>query len=144
MVAYADTSFLFSLYAQDTNTVLAASIAKTLNTGLVITPLQLFELRNALRLSVFRTDITSEECKMVLALIESDMRTGVLIETTVSWAHVYSEAEKLSTNHTHQVGTRAFDILHVAMAITLGARDFYTFDIRQKDLADKADLRAQP
>lgn len=144
MVAYADTSFLFSLYAQDTHTVLAASIAKSFNTGLVITPLQLFELRNALRLSFFRTDITSEECQMVLALIESDARTGVLIETTVPWAQVYAEAEELSKNHTHQIGTRAFDILHVAMAITLGAGDFYTFDIRQKDLAGKAGLRTHP
>lgn len=144
MVAYADTSFLFSLYAQDTNTVLAASIAKTFNTGLVVTPLQLFELRNALRLSIFRTDITREEGQTVLALIETDMRTGVLIDATVSWTHVYSEAEKLSANHTHQLGTRSFDIMHVALAITLGARDFYTFDIRQKYLADKAGLRTYP
>jgi len=32
MVAYADTSFLFSLYAQDANTARAAALAESLST----------------------------------------------------------------------------------------------------------------
>ena len=52
MVVYADTSFLFSLYAQDANTVQAARIGGSLNAPLVLTPLQRYELRNAFRLAV--------------------------------------------------------------------------------------------
>lgn len=40
MVVYADTSFLFSLYAQDANTAHAAELAGVQQGALVVTPLQ--------------------------------------------------------------------------------------------------------
>ena len=68
----------------------------------------------------------------------------MLLETPVSWAEVYAEAEALSAAHTKTLGTRGFDVLHVAVAIALGAKDFLTFDIRQKALAVKAGLKVKP
>jgi predicted nucleic acid-binding protein len=144
MVAYADTSFLFSLYAQDANTERAAERARALHGAMIVTPLQRFELRNALRLSVFRGDITKEECRRLLDLIEADVQTGALAETPVSWAEVFAEAEALSAAHTGEVGTRAMDALHVAAAAALGAKEFYTFDARQKTLATKAGMKVKP
>jgi predicted nucleic acid-binding protein len=144
MVAYADTSFLFSLYSQDAHTDLASHIGGTLHAALVLTPLQRYELRNALRLAVFRGDITPGECLRLLDTIESDIKTGVLVETPVSWVEVYAEAEALSAAHTEKLGTRAFDVLHVAAAAALGAREFLTFDARQKSLAQKAGMKARP
>ena len=38
MVTYADTSFLFSLYAQDANTIRAARIGSALGAALVADP----------------------------------------------------------------------------------------------------------
>jgi hypothetical protein len=57
---------------------------------------------------------------------------------------VYAGAETLSKAHTKSLGTRGFDILHVAIAMALGARNFLTFDLRQKSLAQKAGLIAKP
>jgi predicted nucleic acid-binding protein len=144
MVVYADTSFLFSLYAQDANTARAAELAETLNGALIVTPLQRFELRNALRLSVFRGDIAEDECRRLLDLIEADIKTGALVETPVSWAEVYAEAEALSAAHTGKAGTRALDVLHVASAAAVGAKNFCTFDARQKALAVKAGIKVKP
>ncbi len=144
MVVYADTSFLFSLYAQDANTVRAAELAGTLHGALIVTTLQRFELRNALRLSVFRGNIAADECRRLLDLIETDIKAGALVETTVAWAEVYAEAETLSAAHTGKVGARAFDVLHVAAAVALGAKDFLTFDTRQKALAVKAGMKVKP
>lgn len=144
MVAYADTSFFFSLYAQDANTVHAGRIAATLDATLVITPLQRHELRNAFRLAVFRREITAAECQKLLDSVETDAKTGVLAESPVSWAEAYTEAEALSAAHTKTLGTRGFDVLHVAAAVALGANDFLTFDIRQKNLAVKAGLKVKP
>lgn len=144
MVAYADTSFLFSLYAQDGNTLQAAQISRMLATPLVITPLQRHELRNAFRLSVFRGDMTAAQCRNLLAMVESDMKTGALVETPVAWAEVYAGAEMLSTAHTEKLGVRAFDILHVAAAAALGASNFYTFDVRQKALAIRTGMKVKP
>lgn len=144
MVAYADTSFLFSLYAQDANTARAAELSATLHGALFVTPLQRFELRNALRLSVFRGDVAVEECRRLLDLIEADIQAGALVETPVAWAEVYAEAEALSAAHTAKLGIRAGDVLHIAAAAALGAKAFYTFDTRQKSLAVKAGMKVKP
>lgn len=144
MVTYADTSFFFSLFAQDANTVQAGRITATIQTPLVFTPLQRHELRNAFRLSLFRREITAAECQSLLDAVETDTKTGVLVETPVSWAEVYSEAEALSLAHTKALGTRGFDVLHVAAAIALGIKSFLTFDARQKSLAVKAGFKVNP
>lgn len=69
---------------------------------------------------------------------------AALVETPVSWAEVYSEADALSAPHTVKAGTRALDVLHVASAAAVGARNFYTFDARQKALAVKAGMKVKP
>lgn len=141
MVVYADTSFIFSLYAQDANTDRAAELAGTVNAPLILTPLQLFELRNAIRLSLFRGDMNKSECHRLLELIEIDIQTGALVETPVPWVEVYAEAEALSAAHTGSMGNRGLDILHVAAASVIRAEHFYTFDVRQKNLAIKAGMK---
>lgn len=144
MVTYADTSFLFSLYAQDANTAQAGRIASLLDSPLAITPLQRHELRNAFRLSVFRGDMTTGQCQTLLDTFENDTKTGALSETPVAWAEVYAEAEALSAAHTKKLGTRALDVMHVAAAAALGAKGFLTFDSRQKTLALKAGMNVKP
>ena len=144
MVAYADTSFLFSLYGNDAHSPQARSIGDALHAPLAFTPLHRHELRNAFRLAVFRHVLTRERCRAVLAELEVDMQTGALAETPVAWAEVYAEAEALSAAHTETLGTRGFDVLHVALAAALGSKDFYTFDTRQKALAVKAGMKVAP
>jgi hypothetical protein len=39
---------------------------------------------------------------------------------------------------------RSFDLLHVGLAVTLGATDFLTFDARQATLAKAAGLKVKP
>ncbi len=144
MVVYADTSFLFSLYAQDANTVNAANAAKRGRLVLLYTDFHRHELRNAFRLSVFRGHIDDRECQRLIQLVESDASDGCLLDVPLAWTEVFAEAEALSAAHTGKLGTRAFDILHVAAAVVLGALAFYTFDARQKALAKKAGLKVKP
>ena len=141
MVVYADTSFLFSLYGNDANSAQARPLGDALKAPLAFTLLHRHELRNAFRLAVFRRVMTPERCHAVLAEIEADTKTGALVETAVAWAEVYAEAEALSAAHTETLGTRGFDVLHVAAAAALGAKDFFTFDTRQKALAMKAGMK---
>ena len=53
-------------------------------------------------------------------------------------------AERLSARHTGAHGHRAFDVLHVATALHLGAREFLTFDANQRKLAAAEKLKAKP
>ncbi len=144
MVIYADTSFLFSLYAQDSNTAQAGRISATFRASLALTPWQRHELRNAFRLAVFRGDMKTQQCQALLRTIETDLQSGALVDSPLIWADVYTEAEALSANHTEQLGTRASDVLHVAAARALGAKELYTFDARQKALATVAGLKVKP
>lgn len=144
MVAYADTSFLYSLYGHDANSTQARTMGNALKIPLALTLLQRHELRNAFRLAVFRKVMTLERCEAVLVAIEADIKTGVLVETPVSWAEVFAGAEALSAAHSKTLGTRGFDVLHVAAAIALGTKDFLTFDSRHKTLAVKAGLKVKP
>ncbi len=144
MVACVDTSFLVSLYGRDANSTPAQKMAADFKVPLAFTPLLRHEARNAIRLAVFRKEITADERERVVAAIDADVQTGALADTPLTWADVYAHAETLSANHTEQLGTRASDVLHVAAALALGARVFYTFDTRQKALATAAGLKVKP
>ena len=144
MVAYADTSFLVSLYGRDANSPQAQEMASGLSSPLVYTPFLRHESRNAIRLALFRKEITPDECQAVLAAIEADAKTGALAEIPVSWVEVFAEAEALGAAHTPKLGIRASDVLHVASAAALGVKTFFTFDARQKALAVKTGLKVKP
>jgi predicted nucleic acid-binding protein len=138
---YADTSFLVSLYVQDANTARAVAAVEGGAAPLYFTPLIRHELRNALRLCVFRRQITSAQRESALHDMEADAEAGVLHLAPVDWPKVFAQAESLGRNHSEALGTRGMDILHVACALALRAKRFETFDDRQRQLAELAGLK---
>src|SRR5262249_21949264 len=99
------------------------------------------ELRNAIRLSVFRGEITVEQRRAAFREIEIDLADGVLAHTGIPWTNAFREAEKLAALKTETLGVRSFDLLHVGVAISLGATEFLTIDARQAMLAKAARLK---
>ena len=144
MVVYADTSFLLSLYTFDANHECAAVTIEKMKIAIVFTSLQRHEFRNAIRLCVFRKDISVTQRDAILKCIEDDLRSGFLVDTHLGWAELFYKAETLSATHTERLGIRGMDILHIAAASVLETRDFLTFDQRQKALAEEAGLRVRP
>ena len=51
-------------------------------------------------------------------------------------AAILATTERLLANHGMDSGYRAFDILHDASALHLGATEFLTFDGKQRTLAE--------
>jgi predicted nucleic acid-binding protein len=143
--AYADTSFLYSLYVQQAHSSAAAAhMASIGEEPLPITSLNRFELCNAIRLSVFRKLFDRRTAAADLKIIEQDIATGVLALTPCDWASVHAKAERLSSKRTSKAGHRTMDLLHVASALTLGASDFLTFDQNQARLASFSGLTVKP
>ena len=136
---YADTSFLVSLYIQDANSAKAVAAAPAL-LPVCLTPLLEHELRNAVRLCVFRRQITAKQREMALEHLESDKAAGVLHALPLDWPKALKHAEALGRRHTESLGARGMDILHVASALALKSRSFVTFDERQRELARLAGL----
>ena len=142
MKTYADTGFLCSLYAPDAHTVVAAARMKRQALPLPVTWLHQLEFRSALRMRVFRKEITPVQRDASLNAMLADLATGVLAHAPSSLVDLTLEAERLSVLHTEMIGTRSLDILHVAAALVLGKPDFLTFDRRQHALAVAAGLSA--
>ena len=142
MRAYADAGFLCSLYALDRHTPRAAARMKRQALPLPHTWLHQLELRNALRLRVFRGEITASQRDASLNMILADLAGGVLAAASPALAAIMTEAERLSALHTETLGTRSLDVLHVAAALVLGLKELLTFDARQAALARASGLRA--
>ena len=141
MVTATDTSFLFSLYGNDTHTPDAVAWCRRGSRSISISPLNRFELINSLRFAEFRKILKPGEAAAHLLLFHNAIAAGRLIEATSNLADILAEATCLSVAHTLTGDHRSFDILHVAAARILGATHFLTFDANQKRLATAAGLK---
>jgi predicted nucleic acid-binding protein len=139
--SYADTGFLCSLYAPDVHTRRVIARMRRQGLPLPFTWLHQLELRNALRLRVFRREITAAQREASLNMMLADLAAGVLAAASPALAAVMIEAERLSAAHSEKLGTRSLDILHVASALVLGSASFLTFDRRQAALARVSGLK---
>jgi predicted nucleic acid-binding protein len=54
--------------------------------------------------------------------------------------NAFRRAKALAQKITPVVGVRAADLLHIAAALELGAKTLYTFDQRQRQAAQAANL----
>ena len=145
MSAYADTSFLYSLYVQQAHSAKAAAYMAAAHHGsLPLTTLGRFELLNAIRLSVFRQQLNPRVAAIDVLTIKADIESGVLAVISRDWAAVHAEAERLSARHTAEGGHRSMDILHVATALSMCAREFLSFDGNQTRLASAEGLSVKP
>jgi predicted nucleic acid-binding protein len=143
-MAYADTSFLVSLYTPDANSEDAFALFVKGPDLFVLTPFGEAEFVNAIELRVFRKEISSAQADRSLADFQRDVRNGAFRVIGSVSASSYERALLLSRRFTRQLGTRGMDVIHVAIALEEGAEVFYTFDRLQRKLADHADLTVRP
>jgi len=141
---YADTSFLLSLYREQDASGRAAELMAGMAEPLPLTPLEFLELRTGLNLAVFRREISATTRDAAWAHVLQDIRDGVLVRTSPSPTDVFERAGELSDKHAAAIGARTLDILHVASALVLGARELLSFDQRQRALAEKCGLKVKP
>ncbi len=134
MSAYADTSFLVSLYVFDANSERAAAQIKRATLPILLTSFGELELANALFLRVFRKELPASNVKAAYALVRKDIHDGVFQWKPLS-GEVFEKAGQIAQQRTAHLGTRTLDVLHVASALVLRADSFFTFDRTQARLA---------
>jgi predicted nucleic acid-binding protein len=111
---------------------------------LPFTGLHRLDMRNALALGVFRRILTSAQVNTAWSDVERDLRSGRLVPQPVNWIPVYRAAAQWAALHSPHSGCRSLDVLHVSLAKKLNAREFFTFDERQKSLAVVLGLLVRP
>jgi predicted nucleic acid-binding protein len=137
--AYADTSFLVSLYILDANSALAAAQMKHARLPILLTPLGELELANALYLRLFRKELAASKVKAAHSLFTNDTQDGIF-QTIPLMPAAWERAKRIARKQTPRLGTRSLDIIHVASALALQAKTFYTFDRNQGKLAEAEGL----
>lgn len=123
MIAYPDTSFLCALYRNQVNSPQAARHFAQMPEPLHIASPLLFEFRQSTRWQAY--------------LHSKDPAKGfdrTTAQAALAKFHA-SIGERLSAQYTWTEGYRGFDVLHVATALHLGAREFLSFDTKQQTLA---------
>lgn len=140
MTAFADSSFLFSLYAQDANSAAAIARVKYAVAPLLSTDLGELEITNGVALRLFRKELRPIEARSVLDLFRKDIETGVVRIIPLP-SSAYQQAAQIAARHTPALGTRTLDVLQVVSALVLKADTFFTFDQKQAKLASALGLR---
>jgi predicted nucleic acid-binding protein len=150
MIALPDTSFLCALYVQQNNSAAAVAHVKAMPEVLHVSSLMLYEFRQGVRFQAWlhSRDKTKgypqATASAALEKLQANLEAGAVVPVTADWPDVHRLAETLSARHTMSAGHRSFDILHVATALHLGAREFLTFDANQRKLAAAQKLKVKP
>jgi len=132
--AYADASFLVSLYVPDVNSPAAARLMREAAVPLLITPLTEVEVINAIQLRVFRKELSRDEAHSSTLLFQADIASGVLALKPLTITMI-QRAKQMARKRSSLLGTLTLDLLHVACAVVLRADRFLTFDHNQVKLA---------
>jgi len=144
MDAYFDSAIIVKLYVQETTSPDAIRFVGAYVAPYALTQWQAFEVKNAIRLKAFRAEITAAEMNQSITVFEQDIATGRWQRPAYTAATVEQKADELSAGHSAILGCRTLDIIHVAAALVLGAKEFVTFDARQGALAKQAGLTVKP
>lgn len=150
MTAYPDTSFLYGFYLKQSTSPAAAAHAASMKEPLHVTELLRYEFRQSLRFQVWRRaahpreGIAPADADAALNQLEADLANGVAVLAPCDLLEVLRRADDLSKRHTLKEGYRSFDLLHVATALHLAAKEFLTFDEKQCKLAAAAGLTVKP
>jgi predicted nucleic acid-binding protein len=141
LITYPDNSFLCALYRNQDNSVQALEFSGELTEPLRVTRLLLWEFRQSARFQAFRNrkDPSSgypmTEAEKMIAKVGEHLEGGKLKLAHCDFLSVLATAEGISRSRTFSGGHRSFDVLHVATALALDAREFLSFDSKQNALA---------
>jgi predicted nucleic acid-binding protein len=135
---YVDSSFLVSPYVQDVH---SAEFLRRISghPAIRLTPFHTVEVAHAIHLHVFYKKLSSSAAARAWSEFQEDCRAGVWISAVMPES-AWAVGSGLGRRFGPTLGVRTLDSLHVACALELGSRKFWTFDERQEKLAQAVGL----
>ena len=144
MDVYFDSAIIVKLYVQEANSPVAIQLVVGYSAPYLLTQWQLLEVKNAIRLKAFRAEITPAQMGQSISAFDQDVAAGRWQRPSHDVAAIEQKTEELSATHALTLGCRTLDIIHVAAALAVNAKDFVTFDSRQAALARQVGLNVKP
>ena len=144
MSAYADTGFVVPLYKVEDTSARAATLMARQTQTVRMSQLGEIEFTNALHLAVFRKEITPRDAALKKRLFREDVANGIFTIVPIPAATLFAKTAELADRHSARLGTRNLDLMHVAAAILLESKTFFSFDERQRKAAKTEGLKIKP
>lgn len=141
MKIYLDTSALIKLYIFEEGSESVNKIITDNAAPLPVWDLHLIEFHNALKLKIFRNELTEQEASHLSILFTERKKTGIYYTPELDRKD-HTELCLEFTDFSAELGCRSLDIMHVAAASLFKADRFITFDSRQSALAEKVGLNS--
>ena len=139
MKIYLDTSALIKLYIIEKGSVVINKITSDNAAPLPVWDLHIIEFHNAIKLKVFRGELTGEEAEYLSTLFKERKKAGIYYTLDLD-REEHTNLCLEYTDFSPMFGCRSLDIMHVAAAALFKVDQFITFDDRQANLAKKAGL----
>lgn len=136
-----DTSFLLSYYLTDCHSESAKKVLRDTRVPLMVSALAHAEFVNGGQLRLFWEDVNEVVLGKAMRCYGLDSECGLLLVETMLSVGVWRRSRAISLAHTARLGLRSLDVLHVAYALENGAREFWSFDKRQRALAEVVGLQ---
>jgi len=134
VTSYADASFVASLYVPDSNSAAALRKITSAQFPVLLADFGELEFINAISLCLFRKELHPSRADAARRAFRDDVENGILSILPLPEGAL-PHARRIAMQRTPLLGTRSIDVLHVAVAITVKAEIFFTFDRKQSKLA---------
>lgn len=146
MTYYADTSWWLSLlYASDRNHWRASGLFERDPAAVVLwTPWQWVEVFNSLRRMAREGTIERSDAHSMIRRTEANVRAGLWKSASFDLEKAVARADALSKRLSQTLPIRGMDLFHVAVAMTVRAEAFLSFDAEQLRFARAAGLKLDP
>jgi predicted nucleic acid-binding protein len=99
---------------------------------------------NGIRRCAATKKVTRAQAVHAMLLLRTHVQSGRYTLPVVPWQVVFQRAHHLSRKHARKLLVRSLDLLHVALALEIGATVFLTFDDRQRQTASAEGLKVVP
>jgi len=143
LIAYADASFLASLYLADRNSAEALRALRAHSATVLISEFGLLEAVSAFYRRCFRKQLEKNAADSLAENLRRDVDSDFWILRVIPEG-AYTRARGVTSEWTGKLETRAGDVLHIATSIELKADVLFTFDKRQQNLAKACSMKYLP
>ena len=134
-----DSSFFVSLYLRDRHFA-EAKLRISQHARVWLTPLHRAEWAHSVAQHVFLRKISADQAQTVCVDFERDRASRFWLEVNVP-EMAFERCVQLAQQYVARLNSATLDTLHVASALELGAKEFWTFDDRQAKLARAVGLK---
>lgn len=141
---FADASFLVAFFAGTEHGKEARQWWMRNHSIITVSRLVLFEAENSIRSLPLSGKIKRADAQWAIEHMKRRVLEGLIEVRELSNKRVYSAARRLSLHYCENKSFGAMDIVHVATAQELAARQFLTFDGRQRELAEAEGMQVMP